>query len=112
MHESHQVQRLIGDAQQMMSARGIKNPKQVTVLMGELLGFDQVSVGLHWEAMTIGTPLEGTLIVVETVPAQLKCPKCSKLFFKKGSDLSCPACRVMGTPTPSGKEFCVKDITA
>ncbi len=112
MHESHQVQRLITEAEKMMSARRIKKPRQVTVVMGELLGFDEVSVGLHWEEMTIGTPLEGCLIVVETVAAQLKCPKCAALFPKKGSDLSCPTCRVMGTPTPTGKEFSIKEIVA
>jgi hydrogenase nickel incorporation protein HypA/HybF len=111
MHESHQVQRLIGEARQWMETRQIAKPRRVTVLMGELLGFDAVSVGLHWEELTAGTPLEGAALTVETVPARLNCPQCGVLFPKRGSNLSCPSCQVLGTPTPAGREFCIKEIT-
>ena len=110
MHESHQVQHLISRVQDEMKKRGVTKVRQVTVLVGELLGFDDVSIGLHWEEMTGGTELEGTQIVVEFNPASLHCPKCGLNFKKKGSDLSCPKCRVMGTPTASGKEFSLKDL--
>lgn len=110
MHESHQVQHLISQVRDEMKKRGVAKVKQVTVRVGELLGFDDISIGLHWEEMTTGTELEGAVIVVEFVPARLHCPQCGSDFPKKGSDLSCPQCRVMGTPTPSGKEFRLKDM--
>jgi len=112
MHESHQVQHLITHVQGEMKKRGVTKIKQVTVLVGELLGFDDISIGLHWDEMTIGTELEGAAIVVEFAPARLHCPKCNTDFKKKGSDLSCPKCRVMGSLTASGKEFCMKDMVA
>jgi hydrogenase nickel incorporation protein HypA/HybF len=93
-----------------MKKRGVAKVTQVTVLVGELLGFDDISIGLHWDEMVIGTELEGSKIVVEFAPARLHCPVCRSDFKKKGSDLSCPKCRVMGTPTASGKEFCLKDL--
>jgi hydrogenase nickel incorporation protein HypA/HybF len=110
MHESHQVQHLISHVQDEMKKRGVTKIKQVTVLVGELLGFDDVSIELHWEEMTTGTELEGAKIIVEFAPARLHCPKCGSDFKKKGSDLSCPKCRVMGSLTASGKEFCMKDM--
>ena len=110
MHESHQVQHLITHVQDEMKKRGVSKVKQVTVLVGELLGFDDISIGLHWDEMVEGTPLEGAKIVVEFAAARLHCPKCGSDFKKKGSDLSCPKCRVMGSPTASGKEFCMKDM--
>ena len=93
-----------------MKKRGVSKVKQVNVLVGELLGFDDISIGLHWDEMTSGTELEGTKIVVESAPARLHCPKCGSDFRKKGADLSCPKCRVMGSLTSSGKEFCMKDM--
>ena len=110
MHESHQVQHVIHQAREMMKAKGVAKPRQVVILMGELLGLDDESVRLHWEEMTIGTELEDVPIKVETVAARLKCPKCAKVFEKKGSNLSCPECQVMGTPTEFGKEFKVKEL--
>ena len=110
MHESHQVQHVIVQAQEMMKAQGILKPRCVVILMGELLGFDAESVRLHWEDLTIDTPLEGVEIKVELVAARLKCPKCAQVYAKKGSNLSCPQCNVLGTPTQFGKEFTVKEL--
>ncbi len=111
MHESHQVQGLIAKANDMIQARGIKKAKKVSILVGELLGFDEGSVLLHWEEMTQGTALEGVELKVEFVPAKLQCPKCAEVFPKKGSVLSCPKCQLMGIPTSAGREFSIKDIT-
>ncbi|MBF0569928.1 MAG: hydrogenase maturation nickel metallochaperone HypA [Candidatus Omnitrophica bacterium] len=110
MHESHQVQRLINDAQQALTRRGLAKARKVSVLVGELMGFDEGSLQLHWEEMVLGTSLEGAELVIEFVPAKLQCPKCKAIYPKKGSALSCPACQVIGVPMPSGKEFCIKDI--
>ncbi|MBF0619529.1 MAG: hydrogenase maturation nickel metallochaperone HypA [Candidatus Omnitrophica bacterium] len=111
MHESHQVQHVITHAQEMCAARKIAAPKKITILVGELLGFDEMSVRLHWEEFAEGTILEKAELVLQFVPAKLICPKCSAPFPKRGSDLSCPLCRVLGTPTASGKEFQIADIT-
>ena len=110
MHESHQVQRLITECQDTIKKRGIKKVQKVAILVGELLGFDEDSVRLHWEEMTEGTSLEGTDLAIEFVPAKLQCPQCARIFDKKGSQLSCPQCLVMGTPTSAGKEFCIKEV--
>jgi hydrogenase nickel insertion protein HypA len=110
MHESHQVQRLIAETQEALKKRGAARAREVSILVGELLGFDEMSIRLHWEEMTLGTALEGATLAICFVPAKLQCPKCAKVFDKKGSEMSCPVCRVIGTPTPSGREFSVKDI--
>jgi len=110
MHESHQVQHLISHIQHEMQQRGVAKPRQVTVLVGELLGFDDVSIGLHWDEMTEGTPLEGVKLVVEVSPAKLHCAGCNIDFPKRGSDLSCPKCRLLGAATASGKEFRMKEL--
>ncbi len=111
MHESHQVQHLVAHAQKMIAEKKIVTPSAVTVVVGEALGFDEMSMRLHWEEFVDGTSLEGVKLVVLFVPAKLQCPACSGLFPKKGSQMSCPKCQVLGKPTDSGKEFFIESIT-
>ncbi|MEI6438500.1 MAG: hydrogenase maturation nickel metallochaperone HypA [Candidatus Omnitrophota bacterium] len=110
MHESHQVQHLVSHAQKMAAEKKIAKPTAVTVVVGEALGFDEMSMCLHWEEFVTGTSMEGVKLVVKFVPAKLQCPSCSELFPKKGSQMSCPKCQVLGKPTDSGKEFFIESI--
>jgi len=110
MHESHQVQHVVDEAQKMLAGRGLARASRVSLLIGEALGFDEMSVRLHWEEFVTGTALEGAELAVCFVPAQFKCPRCGKFFPKKGSLLSCPACNVLGSPTDLGREFKIESI--
>ncbi|MBF0388070.1 MAG: hydrogenase maturation nickel metallochaperone HypA [Candidatus Omnitrophica bacterium] len=112
MHESHQVQHLVSHAQKMIAEKKIVKPVQVSVAVGEALGFDEMSMRLHWEEFVSGTSLEGVKLAVRFVPVQFQCPACAALFPKKGSQMSCPKCRVMGKPVDSGKEFFIEAITS
>lgn len=111
MHESHQVQHLVEKARVMIAERQIAKPAIVTVAVGEALGFDEMSMRLHWEEFVDGTPLEGVMLAVRFLPVQFQCPSCAALFPKKGSQMTCPKCRVMGKPTDSGREFFIESIT-
>ena len=111
MHESHQVQHLVSHAQKMIAEKKIGHPSAVTVVVGDALGFDEMSMRLHWEEFISGTALEGVELVVRFAPVVFQCPACSSLFPKKGSQMSCPKCQVPGKPTDSGKEFFIESIT-
>ncbi len=111
MHESHQVQHLVFHAQEMIATQKIVRPSAVVVVVGEALGFDEMSMRLHWEEFTEGTSLEGVALTVRFVSAQFQCPVCSELFAKKGSQMSCPKCHCPGKPTDSGREFFIESIT-
>lgn len=95
----------------MIAEKKIVKPTAVTVVVGEALGFDEMSMSLHWEEFVAGTPLEGAKLVVRFVPCQFQCPACSAIFPKKGSQMSCPKCQVLGKPTDSGKEFFIESIS-
>lgn len=110
MHESHQVQHAVEHAQKMLVEQKLAKASRVDLVIGEGLGFDEMSVRLHWEEFTAGTPLESAELVIRFLPAMLKCPRCEKFFPKKGSALSCPACDVQGLPTSEGREFRVEKV--
>jgi hydrogenase nickel incorporation protein HypA/HybF len=105
MHEQHQVQKLINDIVAEARGKGIPKVTELTVVMGDLLGFDEGSVRLYFEMLGEGTLLEGARISFRKVPGELHCPKCRKDFLKKGSALNCPVCGTQGIPTEKGKEF-------
>ncbi|MBF0485050.1 MAG: hydrogenase maturation nickel metallochaperone HypA [Candidatus Omnitrophica bacterium] len=110
MHESHQVQHLIKHAQELLLEKKIVKPSRITILVGEALGFDEMSVRLHWEEFALGTPLESAQLVVNFAPVNLKCPACQFVFSKKKSQMDCPKCHTLGQPTDSGKEFKIVSI--
>lgn len=110
MHESHQVQHAVSHAQKMMAERKIARPKKVSVVVGDALGFDEMSMRLHWEEFVDGTPLADAELVVRFVPAYLECPSCRERFPKQGSRLSCPKCQQMGKPTDTGREFFIESL--
>jgi hydrogenase nickel incorporation protein HypA/HybF len=110
MHEHHQVQRLVAEAQKLAEEKKAKKVKRVTILVGELLGFNEGSIRLYWEQFSAQTPVEGAELTVEFSAIKLKCPKCGKVFDKKKAEFKCPSCHVLGEITPSGNEVCIKEI--
>ncbi|MBF0479088.1 MAG: hydrogenase maturation nickel metallochaperone HypA [Candidatus Omnitrophica bacterium] len=113
MHECHQVQKVVTEAQAMLKEKGIQDPKKANLVVGELLGFDEGCIRLYWEEMTQSTPLSKTALSIQFVPAMLECAACKIKFAKKGSNLLCPQCNKIGTLPPSGssgKEFFINKI--
>ncbi len=110
MHEHHQVQKLIDEIVAAAWQKNATKVTQVTVAMGDLLGFDQGSVRLYFETLGEGTMLEGADISFHMIPGELRCPACEKNFIKKKSELACPVCGTQGMPTQKGKEFFAEHI--
>jgi len=102
MHEHHQVEKLV---RELLAATEGRTIQSVQLVMGELLGFDEMSVRLYFENFTEGTPAEGAVLTVRWIRGELLCPRCLKNFVKYKSQLDCPACGRQGLPTEIGKEF-------
>jgi hydrogenase nickel incorporation protein HypA/HybF len=107
MHEHHQVEKLVRDLLAQNPSRRIIG---VRLVMGELLGFDEISVRLYFENFTEDTLAEGALLTVRWVTGELHCPGCKKNFVKIKSQLDCPTCGIQGVPTETGKEFYFEEV--
>lgn len=112
MHEAHTIAHLFEhvfeDAAQLKSRRITR----ICLKLGELCGFDDQMVRLHFEAISDGTILEGACLEIETIPAQLFCPRCQVTFDRPRGTTFCPTCKELGRPTPVGQEFEIVRIEA
>jgi hydrogenase nickel incorporation protein HypA/HybF len=112
MHEHHAVQNLVNQAIEKANQSGIKSVKKIVFGLGDLVGFDDVSIGLYFEQMTAGTPLEGASLEVKHYKPKLKCKDCSLVFEDPKREFKCPACSSTSLSLVGGKEFCLESISA
>ncbi len=111
MHEHHAVQNLVNQAIEKADQQGIKKVKKVVFGLGELVGFDDVSIGLYFEQMTSGTPLEGAALEIRHHRPKLQCKDCSLVFEDPKREFKCPACSSMNLSLLAGKEFSLESIS-
>jgi hydrogenase nickel incorporation protein HypA/HybF len=107
MHEHHAVQNLVNQA---IEKAGTKKVNKVCFGLGELVGFDDVSIGLYFEQMTSGTPLEGAALEIRHYLPKLQCKDCSAVFEDPGRKFICPSCSGTSLSLQSGKEFFLESI--
>jgi hydrogenase nickel incorporation protein HypA/HybF len=107
MHEHHAVQNLVNQA---IEKAGNKKVKKVCFGLGELVGFDDVSIGLYFEQMTAGTPLEGSDLEIRHHRPKLQCKDCASIFEDPERKFTCPSCSSTSLSLLSGKEFFLENI--
>lgn len=112
MHENHAVQNLVNQAIEKANQQGIKTVSKVVFGLGELVGFDDVSIGLYFEQMTSGTPLENASLEIRHHRPKLQCKDCSLVFEDPKREFKCPACSSMNLSLLGGKEFSLESISA
>ncbi len=107
MHEHHAVQNLVNQA---VEKAGTKKVIKVCFGLGELVGFDDVSIGLYFEQMKSGTPLENAELEIKHYLPKLQCKDCSTVFEDPDRKFICPSCSSTSLTLKSGKEFFLESI--
>ncbi|MBN1603019.1 MAG: hydrogenase maturation nickel metallochaperone HypA [Chitinispirillaceae bacterium] len=107
MHEHHAVQNLVNQA---VEKAGTKKVTKIRFGLGELVGFDDVSIGLYFDQMTPGTPLEGAVLEIKHYLPKLQCKDCSVVFEDPERKFICPSCSSTSLSLQSGKEFFLESI--
>jgi hydrogenase nickel incorporation protein HypA/HybF len=107
MHEHHQVDAVVKDLLAKAAEKKATKITKVSLKMGELLGFDEMSVRLYFETFTENTIAEQAELEIVPVKGQLHCAQCQQDFVKEKGNLDCPICKKQGVPTQVGKEFFV-----
>ena len=93
---------------------------KVHLRKGELRILSDRALVNAYEAVTQGTRLEGSVLVIETVPAQVRCRSCSfegaatvlqdKTFHFAIPVLTCPSCSA-DVEVVAGRELTVESVT-
>ncbi len=110
MHEYHAVESLVKQIIEKALLAKAEKVERVTIVMGELLRFDESSVKLYFEEIARGTIAEKAQLVFKTVKASFKCKGCNKEFAFNKETLSCPYCCSMQSAITTGKELYIDSI--
>ncbi|MFC2149618.1 hydrogenase maturation nickel metallochaperone HypA [Candidatus Auribacterota bacterium] len=110
MHEYHIVGELVNQVLDTARNNDANKVTKVSLVMGELSGFEESSVRLYFQNLTEGTLIEGAELEIKPVKASFMCKKCGKAFESEDRTFKCPGCGDPGSPTEKGKEFYIEDI--
>ena len=110
MHEYHSVDALVKQILEKAKLADAKKVTEVTVVMGDLLGFDQGSIQLYFEEITVGTIIEAAKLNFKTVKGAFKCKVCENEFDRNPKEIACPECCSMQLLVTSGKEWYIDSI--
>ena len=72
----------------------------VDIRVGALRGLDPEAMQMSWQAVTIGTPLDGVVLSVDQLPWTITCSDCGRVWASPVPFVSCECGNE--TPAPVG----------
>lgn len=110
MHELGICDALRKTVSRIAAQEGADKVLRITVEVGTLSGVVPRFLTDGWGAVTDGTPLAGTEMVIETLEGRAECLDCGEVFTADLDDLRCPACLGTKLNPISGRELVLKEI--
>jgi hydrogenase nickel incorporation protein HypA/HybF len=92
MHEVGITQSLVEIAQENLHNSGYKKILSVTVAIGDLSGVVPEAVEFCYEAVTQGTALAGSQLIIDRIPGCKTCLECQIDFEADNQTFCCPKC--------------------
>jgi hydrogenase nickel incorporation protein HypA/HybF len=74
----------------------------VDIKVGALRGLEPEALEMSWQAVTIGTPLEGAVLAVDQLPWTITCAECGRVWENRVPFVSCECGNA--TPAPAGTD--------
>ena len=106
MHELSIAMSIVDMAEEEAERRGVTQIVAVHLKLGALSGVVEQALRSSFEVATEDTTLQGSRLLIESIPATVYCPKCcSERRLSSIQNFCCPDC---GSPTPQiihGKEL-------
>lgn len=110
MHEIGIVRQLLRTVSGFAEEHGITEILEVVVDCGELSLVIPEYLHAVYPAVTEGTILQGTKLVVETVPGFAECDDCDEIFNVVEHKGYCPNCGSFEKKILSGRDFTIREI--
>lgn len=114
MHEMSLVQSIMNIVEEERARHNLGPVVRVTLMNGRLAGAVTDALTFAWEALRLGTELEGCELKVVEVPLKVVCGRCKKEFLPEDTlYMPCPHCGLeFGHEVVEGKELYVANIEA
>jgi hydrogenase nickel incorporation protein HypA/HybF len=110
MHELSIALSMIEGVLEESDQRGFEKVEAVHLKLGVFSGVDRDALEFAWELACGGTPLEGSHLVIETVPLLIYCAACrAERAAQSEQQLSCSICAAPAERIVRGREL---EVTA
>src|SRR3989338_7262924 len=96
MHEYHIVESMVKEILEKARNSDAKKITSVTLVLGDIVGFQEESIRVYFDNLSKGTMLEGVKLIIKPVKSKLKCEGCGVVFEHNRSNFNCPKCRGLG----------------
>ena len=111
MHELSIAVSMIDQIIEESEGRGGLDVEAVHLRLGIFSGVDKDALLFAYELACEGTPLEGSRLLIETIPLVIYCTDCRKDRTPPSVyELCCPECRSPGQRIVSGREIEVASL--
>jgi hydrogenase nickel incorporation protein HypA/HybF len=105
MHEVSIMQSALDQALGRARIAGARRVHEIHLRVGVLSGVVPEALQMAFETLTVGTPAEKALLVIEEVPARFWCGTCRCEFTAETLFGECPACRAISPELRAGREL-------
>ena len=112
MHELGLCDAMLRKIREIAKENDVEIINSVTVEVGSLSGVVPRFLTDCWTAVTDGTELADTKMIVETVDGEAKCLDCEEVFVADLNNLKCPKCGSDLLAPISGVTLTIKEIEA
>ena len=110
MHELSIARSLIAIVERAARDEGFERVLEIRLKMGEFSGLVPDCLREFFPIAAEGTPAEGAVLVMETIPAAFRCLDCGYEGPADRKNACCPACRSTALRMTRGREFYVENL--
>jgi hydrogenase nickel incorporation protein HypA/HybF len=110
MHELSIVQSVVDTVTETVAAYPGAHVQEVRLRVGALASVVVESLEFCWGIATEGTPLEGSKLVVQTVPVVMRCSTCGDIELDGVQSFRCPKCGELCGDLRQGRELEIDSI--
>ncbi len=111
MHELSLAQSLVDAVCEVLETAGGGRVVTVRLKIGALAGVVADALQFCYEIVTKDTPLEGSQLLIQTLPVAVFCPRCERVVELPGVQrLCCPVCDTPTGDLRQGRELELESV--
>lgn len=111
MHEGHFTEQIVATIIEELKKYSGRKPKAVKVKVGEVFHLVKEAVLMHYEIITMGTPLEGVALELIEEPMQVLCGQCGKQGYVEDHHLLiCSFCHSRNVKPVAGDKVSIEAL--
>jgi hydrogenase nickel incorporation protein HypA/HybF len=115
VHELPVTQSILSIVLQHAETHQVSKVMSISLRIGALSHLEDEPIQRYFDYLSRATVAEGARIVIERVPAKLKCEACSNCFeidIRQVKEIQCPECGDKKCSLVSGTEYYIDNMVA